>query len=166
MPTLRRRVDPADKKKLTVFLRKPAPAAAAPERISAEQQAPPEQAAAPFAPAPQPVVKPAAPVPAQPVIVSRVSFGADGIDIETGGAIGDFRAFTLREPGRLVIDIPAARSAIRSIAVPANRFGVVAARIATFEGKQRLVFDTGPKPFPRYRVEKTATGLRVKAGDL
>jgi hypothetical protein len=45
--------------------------------------------------------------------------------------------------------------------VPANRFGIVAARIGYFEGKLRLVFDTGHRPFPAYDMLATAEGLRV-----
>jgi type IV pilus assembly protein PilQ len=166
------RIDPVNKKKLTVVLHRSAPplsaasaavsAAAAPKLGGAKQQSPQQKhSSAQVGPVPKPAVKPAEPVPAQSVTVSEVSFSADAIDIRTGGAVSDFKVFTLSDPGRLVIDLPAARSSINSIAVPANRFGIVASRIGSSAGKLRLVFVAGEKPFPGYRVEKTGTGLRV-----
>ncbi len=190
------RPDPVDRKKVIVFLTKPAPrpaetpavapAATAPETASAGKQAAAEQLPAAPAPAPRPptrslvqaapasapaakpaasapvaAAKPAAQTPGKPVMVGKVTFGEDAIEIEAGGAVEEFRAFTLREPGRLVIDIPAARSGLRAIDVPANRLGVVRARVGVFEEKLRLVFETGSKPFPLYCVVRTGTGLKV-----
>jgi len=161
------RLDPLDRKKLTLTLHRNRPAsptaasAAAPERRGT---APPTQAMQPPSPptaSPSPGVPPVAATAARPVTVNGVSFAADSIDIQTGSSVGEFRAFTLHEPERLVIDIPAARSSLSAIAVPANRFGVAAARIGTFEGKLRLVFDAGRTPLPGYSIEKTGSGLRV-----
>jgi hypothetical protein len=97
----------------------------------------------------------------QPVTITAVDCGADAIEIRSNGKIGDFDTFTLEQPGRLVIDISGAQSALRSIVMPANRLGVIKARVALFEGKLRVVLDVGAKPFPRYDVVKTATGLRI-----
>ena len=159
--------DPSDKGKMTVYFRRAAPgssagtAAAPPAGAGAEEQPAVEKLPAPTVPASKAMSKPVVPGTTPSITVRDVIFNADAIEIRTGGAISEFRAFTLRQPGRLVIDIPAAQSTIRSIAVPANRFGVSTARIGHFEGKLRLVFDTGEKPFPGYEVVKTDTGLRV-----
>ena len=160
------RLDPSDKKKLTVFLRKAAPIpdvtpAAAAEPGGAEKQAAPEPPAAPASPAPRTVLTPLAPQARPHVIVGKVVVGDDTIYIQSNGYIPEYKAFTLREPGRLVIDIPAATSTLRNIVVPANRFGIVTARVGTFQGKLRLVFDAGKKPFPGYEVVTTETGLSV-----
>ena len=117
-------------------------------------------------PAPLASAVKAAPGPAsserkQEITVSAVNCDEDGIEIVSGGSIGNFKAFILQQPGRLVIDIPGARTTLGSIAVPPNRFGIVRARIAPFEGKLRVVFDTGAQPFPNYQLVKTATGLRI-----
>jgi hypothetical protein len=159
-------VTPADKNKLTIFLRKAEPNESAASAdlspvLSVAEKQPPEQTSAPATTAPQPVEKSAVPAPTRAVIVNGVSIGGDAINIQAGAAVPDFRAFTLREPGRLVIDIPGAASNIHTIAVPNNRFGIKTARIGRHEGNLRLVFDTGRKPFPRYRAEATDTGLRV-----
>lgn len=166
------RLDPSDKKKLTVFLRKAAPIpdvapATAAEPAGAEKQAAPEQPAAsgsPAAsapPAPKTVLTPVVPQARPQVIVGKIVVGDDTIYIQSNGYIPEYKAFTLREPGRLVIDIPAATSTLRSIIVPANRFGIVTVRVGTFQGKLRLVFDAGKKPFPGYEVVTTETGLSV-----
>jgi len=117
-------------------------------------------------PAPLASAVKAAPGPAsserkQEITVSAVNCDEDGIEIVSGGSIGNFKAFILQQPGRLVIDIPGARTTLGSIAIPPNRFGIVRARIAPFEGKLRVVFDTGAQPFPNYQLVKTATGLRI-----
>jgi hypothetical protein len=155
------RLDPADKKKLTIMLHKPAARATA---AATATMAKPEQLQQPVAapaPAPQPALPPVERLNTGPVTISTVTFNAEAIDIQSSGALGDFRDFTLHRPGRLVIDIPAARSPLRSIAVPTNRFGIMTARIGIFEGRLRLVFDAGQKPFPGYHIDRTDTGLRV-----
>jgi len=159
------RLDPVDRKKLTLTLRRnraasTASPAAAPQRRD-PALSPAKQAPAPLPASPSPGVQPVATTAARPVTVNGVTFAADSIDIHSGSSIGEFRAFTLHDPERLVIDIPAARSSVSSIAVPANRFGVAAARIGNFEGKLRLVFDAGRQPLPGYSIEKTGAGLRV-----
>jgi hypothetical protein len=159
--------DPADNKKLTVYFRRTgavlstgAPAAA-PQKTAVEkepvQEQPPATAPAAGKTAPTPIAPKAGPA----VIVGKVVVGADTIDIQSDGIIREYRAFTLREPGRMVMDIPAAQTSLSSIFVPSNRFGIVKARIGYFEGKLRVVFDTGQKPFPGYDVVKTGAGLRV-----
>ncbi|NVO01049.1 MAG: AMIN domain-containing protein [Geobacteraceae bacterium] len=148
-------LDPSNRKSLTVMLHKVA-AAAAPAVVSPGSTNLPQSGVS------RPEVKPLNTEPPSPVTVSAVSFTADAIDIHTNSQVAEFKAFTLPEPGRLVIDIPAARSSIKAITVPANGFGIVSARIGKFEGKLRLVFTTGRQPFPGYSVEKQSTGLRVR----
>jgi type IV pilus assembly protein PilQ len=161
------RTDPSDSKKMTVFLRKLAPgsntaaAVTMPGDTGREQQPAVGKPSAPVAPASKVVLSPVVPVNKQPITVTGVHCGADTIEIKSGGNISEFKAFTLQQPGRLVIDIPGAQTALSSIAVPANRFGVLKARIGIFEGRLRLVFDTGKKPFPDYDVVKTGAGLKV-----
>jgi len=174
------RTDPSDNKKLTLLLRKTAAGStagttAAVPRTGALGTSDVAKPAAPAAPAPKPVSKPVPPAAAAPkspsrpvlpgagqlVTVTGIECAGDAIDIRSSGSIGEFKTFTLQQPARLVIDIPGAQSTLRSIVLPANRFGVVKARVGIFEGKLRLVFDAGTKPFPRYEVLKTGTGLRI-----
>lgn len=160
------RSDASDNGKLTLLFRKPARDATAGTAAAIPQggaKGQPAQAkpAAPAARAQKVVRSPAVPGTTPPVSVTDVKVGAAAIDITSGGDIGEYRAFTLQKPGRLVIDIPGARSELRSIAVPANKFGVVKTRLAYFEGKLRIVFVAGTKSFPAYQVVQTGTGLRI-----
>jgi hypothetical protein len=156
-------LDPADRKKLTVLLNRAAtaPAATLPVPTTSRQPAA-EQLHIRPAPPVKTGSQPPATAATAPVIVSGVSLSTETIDIQTNGMPGEFRAFTLRDPGRLVIDIPGARSVIAAISVAANRFGVVTARIGVSAEKVRLVFDAGGQPFPGYSVERSATGLQVR----
>lgn len=160
------RTDSPDKTKLTLLFRKAAPgstaetAAARPASIAQAQPAA-ANAAAQRAPAPKPASAPVMAHADQPATVTGVSCGADSIEIKSSGNVSGFKAFTLQQPGRLVIDIPGGQTTLRSIAIPANRFGVSKARTGIFEGKLRLVFEAGSKPFPPYDVVKTETGLRI-----
>jgi hypothetical protein len=154
-----------DNTKLTVYLRKPALAstagsAAMPE-IGAERQSAVREPAAPAASAPTSGLQPAVPANNQPIAVTGVIYGANSIEFTSSGDIIGFKAFTLQQPGRLVIDIPGAQSTLRSLAIPANRYGLLKGRIGIFEGKLRIVLDAGAKPFPAYEVLKTGTGLRI-----
>ena len=160
------RTDSSDGTKLTLILRKPAPgsksgtAAAMPGNGAGGDPAA-GKLTAPAPPAPKTALRPVPAGNSPPVTVTGVICGAQSIEIESSGGISEFKAFTLQQPGRLVIDIPGARSMLRSIAVPANRFGVSKARIGLFDGKLRLVFDAGRKPFPDHDVVKTGKGLRI-----
>ena len=160
-------VDPGDSRKLTVFFRRPAsaatPGASAPamQTTVTEKGQAPEPPAAPALLAPKRVLTPVVPEAGTSATVGNVVVGADTIDIQSKPPIREFRTFVLREPGRLVIDIPAAQTPLRTISVSSNRFGIVKARIGSFEGKLRLVFDTGQQPFPGYEVVKTEAGLKV-----
>jgi hypothetical protein len=156
----------SDNKKLTLLLRKPATGSAAGTieaipKNGEEGQPAVGKPAASVAPAPKIMLNPVVAEANQSVTVTGVNCGADSIEIKSGGNISEFKVFTLRNPGRLVVDIPDAQTNLRSIAVPANRLGVLKARIGLFEGKLRMVFDTGSQPFPGYEVVNTGTGLRI-----
>lgn len=152
-------LDPSDRKMLTVMLHKAAAVAAT---AAGPAEVTRSSTNLPQAEVSRPEVKPLNAEPPSPVTVSAVSFTTDAIDIQANSGVAEFKAFTLLEPGRLVIDIPAARGSIKAITVPANGFGIVTARIGIFEGKLRLVFATGRQPFPGYSLEKQGRGLRVR----
>ena len=157
------RNEPSDGTKVTVLLRKHAPGS--PGGPSASL---PGEAGAPAAGKPSASVAPtpkvgSSPAPANslPIQVTEVSCGPEGIDIKSGRTIGEFKTFILRDPGRLIIDIPGGRTTLGPIVLPANKFGVTKTRFGLSEGKLRVVFEAGTNPLPDYEVVKTGTGLRV-----
>jgi hypothetical protein len=97
----------------------------------------------------------------QPITLTGVRYGTDFIEITTSGALGEYKAFTLQQPGRLVLDLPGVHTTLRPAAVPSNKFGVSKARFGATEGRLRVVFETGTQPFPDYDLVKTGTGLRI-----
>lgn len=163
--------DASDNTKVRLVFKSPAPGSragstAAPQGADAQAASAAAPAAGPAKDVPGPAVAgtgPGNPVAeaGRPVTVTGVDCRADSIEIVSSSGIGEFRAFTLKEPGRLVIDIPGAQSTLRSLALPANRFRVSRARIASSQGKLRLVLDAGKEPFPAHDVVKTASGLRI-----
>lgn len=161
------RTDPSDSRKLRLLLHKPAPvssaasAAAVSGKDAKVAAASPGKPAVPVAAPAKDVSQPAASGTGQPVTVTRIDCGADSIQILSSAAIGGFKAFTLQKPERLVLDISGAQSTLRSVVLPANRFGASKARLASFEGKLRIVFDAQKEPFPAYEIVKTAAGLRI-----
>jgi len=161
------RTDPTDSGKVTIFLRKPAPdtgaatAAVLPEGSAAHGPSAAGKSAAPAPTAPKEMLPTVVARNHGPATVTAVTYFADSIEIRSEGSIGAFKAFPLQNPGRLVIDITNAQTALRAIAITPNRLGVSKARISPFEGKLRVVFETGGQSFPECDVVRTGTGLRV-----
>jgi type IV pilus assembly protein PilQ len=158
--------DPSDKRRITVFFHRPVPVLSTgvtppPESVAPARPSEREEPAAPEPPAPKVPVKPAVPASGPAVTVSGVNVRADALEIQADGRINEFKAFILHDPERLVVDIPAATSKVRSIPVPVNRLGIVRARLGIFEGRLRLVFEAGRQQIPPYSVVSTDTGLKV-----
>ncbi len=163
--------DSNDKAKLILSFKKPSeakPEEAKVEAPPAEQPKPVEVVAAPDAepkpvevtPAPVEEPKPAPAVPAEK-IVSAVNVADGGVVIVTGGAVEEYKAFTLKRPSRLVIDIMGAKNGLKTKIIPVKSYGVVTARIGTYPDRVRIVFDSGKKAFPAYQVEKSDNGLQL-----
>ncbi|ABQ26996.1 AMIN domain-containing protein [Geotalea uraniireducens] len=98
-------------------------------------------------------------IPSGPI--SAVKVNKDNLVIVTGSGVADYNAFTLTNPGRLVIDLPLAKCSILAKDMPVKRFGIAKARVGTYPDKVRLVFDAAGKTFPAYKIEKTGKGLKV-----
>lgn len=109
----------------------------------------------------KPVLLPVVPqkIPSGPI--SAVKVNRDNLVIVTGSGVADYNAFTLTDPGRLVIDVPRAKCSILAKDMPVKRFGIAKARVGTYPDKVRLVFDAAGKKFPPYKIEKTGKGLKV-----
>ena len=133
----------------------PSPATpSAPSRPTAAVPPPP-----PATPSPRPA--PAVSRAGQRPELQRITLVDGGIEVFAGAPLSGYRAFVLKEPHRLVIDIPDARTADRAFPLPANPWGITGARTGLYADKLRLVFDSGTRPLPPWEVCSTATGLRV-----
>jgi type IV pilus assembly protein PilQ len=108
-----------------------------------------------------PVLTPVVPTTAGARIISALKVNSDNLEICASYNIDDFKAFILTKPERLVIDMPLAKNSIMARNIPVRRLGVARARLGSYPGKVRLVFDTDGKPVPSYKIEKTGKGLKV-----
>ncbi len=154
--------DPIDKGKLVVLI-KPARAK------------PPGSTAAATASAPLPLAKkpatatgsapPATPSPAGGAAaktITKVSITADAVSIEADGRVATPAPLLLSKPGRLVLDLPGVGSELKTVAVPANRFGIVRCRLGNSGGKLRIVFEVSGENFPDFRIRELFQGVEIR----
>ncbi len=102
--------------------------------------------------------------PGRPVISSIVPHaGADGMSIElvSGAPIGTYNAYTLKNPYRLVIDMPGTRSALGTTSVPVNTDYIDQIRLGTDPRNLRVVFDIASPKIPQYQIAKQGNSLFV-----
>ncbi|HUT55089.1 MAG TPA: type IV pilus secretin PilQ [bacterium] len=85
--------------------------------------------------------------------MTRVSLLADG-------AVGDYSAFTLENPDRLVIDMWGVKNPSKIGAKSINQQGILRVRAGEHEDKLRLVFDANGD-LPHYRFDKDGNRLVV-----
>jgi outer membrane protein OmpA-like peptidoglycan-associated protein len=100
-------------------------------------------------------------VPTGEAALTAIAGTGDGIEILTSAPVAHFRYFQLTKPARLVIDLPGASNGTGKKTFSLGRFGLAGARVAVWRGKLRIVLDAEGRTFPQFRVEKSATGLRV-----
>lgn len=102
------------------------------------------------------------------VTVIAVAGSGDRVEIRTSAPVETFRYFRESKPERLVIELPAAGNGTGMQMVPLDIPGIAGARFDVFKRKLRIVLDADSENFPQFRVEKTASGLKVSftgAGD-
>jgi hypothetical protein len=93
--------------------------------------------------------------------VTTVRITADTIRIEADGKLVAPSPFLLNRPGRLVVDLAGVTSSIESIAVPANRFGIVRSRLGNSGGKLRMVFEVNGNSFPDFQLKEIPNGVEI-----
>jgi type IV pilus assembly protein PilQ len=100
-----------------------------------------------------------------PAVVSAIvpHGGPDGmtVEISSAGPIGTYRAYTLEQPNRLVIDMPGARSALDSSRIAVNNGSLQQIRIGGDPRTLRIVLDIAPGDLPPYQIAKQENSLLV-----
>ncbi|MCL4557214.1 MAG: type IV pilus secretin PilQ [Deltaproteobacteria bacterium] len=149
-----------------------------------EEAMPAEEAplAPPLPPvAAQPVSTPAVPVveeqslqqsaqPQQPIaskIIDLKYSVADNktvVDFVGNGEIGNYNAFKLNNPPRLVIDVLNVGNLFPTLEMPINTNDVQRVRIGQYPDKVRFVLDTPKEAFPPYTIEKKGNKLVATIG--
>jgi type IV pilus assembly protein PilQ len=97
----------------------------------------------------------------QPKILSAVSAGNDGIEINVPGGVDNFNAFKLTKPDRLVLDLPGVKSGIAAKTIAIDKFAVGLVRQGIYPDKIRIVMDAAKGALPPYQVIKVDDGLKV-----
>jgi hypothetical protein len=95
------------------------------------------------------------------VKVTAINVKSDYVEIVADGALENYKVTRIADPWRLIIDIPAARSAISSSSVAINTFGISNARIAIHKGKLRIVLDSNAAILPPETVTPVEKALRI-----
>ncbi len=90
----------------------------------------------------------------------KIIVTADGIDLITDGPVKSYTVFPMKNPNRLVVDLPGVR-VMNMNPQRVGAFGIARARFGGHEGKSRIVFDGATAAVLRSRVIKTETGLRL-----
>ncbi len=162
-----------------------APAAAMPlTPTGAEQPLQPEAALQPTVPAmPEEQIPPAPPTPAVPVVEEQQSSATQQpaaskiidvkynevdnktiVDFVGNGDIGNYNAFKLNNPPRLVVDILNVGNLFPTNEMPIGTNNVQRIRIGQYPDKVRFVIDTSKDAFPPYTIEKKGNKLVATIG--
>jgi len=88
------------------------------------------------------------------------------VAIRADGVIGDYNAFTLESPARLVIDLWNLKNLFPKGAVPAETPHLKRLRIGTHPKKTRLVLDSSASKVPPYRIDRFQDELVVALGEV
>ncbi|MBI3398052.1 MAG: type IV pilus secretin PilQ [Deltaproteobacteria bacterium] len=97
-------------------------------------------------------------------IEARKEDGGTIIRIIGNGAIGDFNAFAIDKPARLVVDVWNVKSSISKNSLNINSSQIKRARIGEHPNKVRLVFDSNKKALPPYTIERVEESLVITTG--
>jgi type IV pilus assembly protein PilQ len=88
------------------------------------------------------------------------------VTITTDGLVGDYNAFTLESPARLVIDLWRLKSRVPKTTVPAGTAHLKRVRIGRHPKKTRLVLDSSRATLAPYRIDRFQSRLVVAMGDV
>ncbi|MGC8684195.1 MAG: type IV pilus secretin PilQ [bacterium] len=86
------------------------------------------------------------------------------IDIIGNGEIGNYNAFRLSNPARLVIDVLDVGDLVSSKEIPVGTNDVERVRIGQYPNKVRFVLDTTKSQFPAYTIDKKGNKLIATIG--
>jgi type IV pilus assembly protein PilQ len=107
--------------------------------------------------------------PAKRLVAVRPDGSGAGtvIHLQADGSLAGFKTFTLRDPARLVIDLPGIQNGLAQNAVSVGTAQVSRVRVAEHDGKLRVVIDAGQNAgdLAKSQVLPTADGLVVAMGE-
>ncbi|GAB7027533.1 AMIN domain-containing protein [Geotalea toluenoxydans] len=122
------------------------------------------------APAPEPLktiladkrmLQPVVPQPNPSRTINGIRINNNSLEIVANSRLDDYKAFTLINPARLVIDVPMSKTPLAAKEIPLRRFGLSKARVGNYPDKVRMVFDADGSNFPSYRIDRNDKGLAI-----
>ncbi|WP_243373321.1 AMIN domain-containing protein [Geotalea sp. SG265] len=120
---------------------------------------PPAQPASPVSS--RPILVPVVPRPDPSRTINGIRISRNALEITANSRLDDYKAFTLIDPPRLVIDVPMSKAPLAAREIPLKRFGLSKARIGNYPDKVRVVFDADGDTFPAYRIDRNGKGLSI-----
>ncbi len=136
----------------------------------AAETVPMPAAVVPSAPLPEPAVVQDVPliwsaenpeVPAGKILITGLKQDKNFLEILASERIRDYRVITLSQPSRLVIEIANAVHGFKADSIAINRLGIATAAFGSFPGYLRITFTATQGRLIPYRIEETATGLKI-----
>jgi len=138
----------------------PVPPAVQPRVSSAVRTVEPVTPAAAQAPVPVSAPQQADADRKGPPRIEAVKVEKDGILVEISGNYGAYTAFTMKSPGRLIIDFPPGSTTLGK-PMPVNRFGVRTLRIGLTPQRMRIVLEAGGEVIVPYEISRVSSGLKI-----
>ena len=94
-------------------------------------------------------------------VISKVALDGTAIEISANALVNNFKIMKLEKPERIAIDIPGAASPLAGKKVKIDNFGISRARVGNNRGFLRIVLDSTRPAFPKYKVTRSDSGLKV-----
>lgn len=95
------------------------------------------------------------------ILVTGMRVNKNEFEIIASEPIRNYKIFTLSQPSRLVLDIANGESGFILKKVVINRLGIATVRFEAYPEYLRMFFDAAQGRMIPYRVEETATGLKI-----
>ena len=94
-------------------------------------------------------------------LLRKVVVTPEGIDLILEGPVVTPSIFFMKQPNRMVVDLPGVRIVPGVERVPVNAFGIDRVRLGRHEGSSRVVFEGTTDAVLRAKIIKTDIGLRL-----
>lgn len=137
----------------------PAPAPAAPAPAPAQPVSTPASEQIDSTPKLEPTVQES--YSTSSATIKSIKTGSSYIEIQTSGNFSTYKIIKLSNPERIAIDIPGAKSLIKSSTVQINKFGISRARLGVYPQYVRIVLDSTESVFPKHSITNSANALRI-----
>ena len=100
-------------------------------------------------------------VPAGAILVSGMKVEENVLEFTANESIKNYKVLTLSQPSRLVIDVANGVNGLGVERIPVNKLGITTVRFESNPEYLRVILDAQEGLLIPYRIEETATGLKI-----